>query len=251
MASLRSVDYESAFPDLASRFSAARLAALRACAPDAPTDAGERELLARALAKDPKAVQKAVFDNALRLGRGFRRFYGRTLSLAELPRLLPLLGLACAEGVFRGVEDDAGVLLVRRGCALRELGAGACDVYNEALHGLVLGLTDGLYHTRHSSLGHGADTCIDAFHPEGSALRYGEISAEVRSGLEQVARLVRTFDASLSVEFLGINDGALHYRMTQGPDAQLSARAQVERHVRKRFPHLSVHEVSPRPVMAG
>jgi hypothetical protein len=251
MALSKNIDQADVFADLARRFAAARRSALCACVPESSVDEAEQDLVARALAHDAATAQRAMFDNCLHLGRGFRRFHGRVVALSELPALLPRLGLSCADGVFKRADDDAGLLLLRSGCAFRALGAGACDLYHEALHGLVLGLTDGLFHTRHASLGHGADACVDAFHPEGSALRYGTIPANVREELDRIARLLREFDSSLSVEFLGINDGALHYRVSHGPHTQLSARTQVERHVRKRYPHLSVQEVSARPVMSG
>jgi hypothetical protein len=240
--------------DLAARFRAACTAALRACAPGAAAEAGEDDLLRLALLADSARAQRLIFDNSLRLGRGFRRYHGVAITLQQLPALLSALDAPCAGGVFsvaRGSHEADGVQLMRPGCAQRALGAGACDVWHEALHGLVLGLTDGVFHTRHASVTRGGEACVDVFHAEGSGLRYGAIPDDVRVGLEQIARTVRAFDSSLAIDFLGINDGALHYRLSQAAGSRLNARTQFERHVRKRFPQLSVHEASPRPVMAS
>ena len=237
--------------DLAARWTSARRAALLSCLDHAEPGTTESELIARAVAQRPAAAKRALFDNSLRLGRGFRRFHGATIALQDLPALLPELQSACTDGVLQVAKDRDGLLLLRQGCAMRALGPVACELWHEALHGLFLGLTNGLYHTRHSSQGRGSRACVDAFHAEGSSLRYGPIAEDDQLALAQVTDQLRRFDPGSSLEFLGVNDATLHYRATPGVNSQLCLRSHVERMVRKRLPHRSVLEISARPGLAG
>lgn len=253
MALHQSADWELAVDDLASRWQRARRAALRSCLPDGDVDpdtrASELELLARALRADAAAAEKAVFENSLALGRGFRRHHGVELTLGELPAVLPRLGLPCANGLSRLAVGEPGLFLLRQGCEARGLGTAACSLYREAMQGLLLGLTRGLAHSRHGSVTHGDEVCLDVIHHEGSALRYGAIPAEMQPVLDTLVRRLRAFDSTVSVELLGMTDGALHYRLSRGPNVQLNVQACFERSVRRRFPELRLHEASPRPVL--
>lgn len=246
--------------DLAARFRHARRAALRAIVPDAIDRESEEDLLIRALGSaDASDLERRVFENCLALGRSFARFFGATLSLADLPRVLPELGSPCLDGVFAIDSADPALTLLREGCASL-LGARgtphdgrACSYWREAIEGLVLGLTGGVVMSRHERRGGGSERCVDVFHldPHGPH-RFGPIPDDARGVLAVVQRLAHAFDSSVDVEFLGVNESVLHYRVRRRePSSVVSIASLVERSVRRRLPHLSVRQVTERAVFGA
>jgi hypothetical protein len=250
------LDESAVIEELAVRWQHARRAALLKCLPASVVEQAaamtELQLLRGALAGgDTPAVLRAVFDNSLALGRSFRQHKRTVLSIDALPVLLPQLRSVCAHGVFQRSERGDGFLLVRPPCAEHRADPSECDVWREAIDGLVLGLTRTVLCSRHSSRAVGDEPCVDAFHVEGSALRYGAITDAVRAEVERAMRLVRAFDAAAEITLLGMLDGLLHYRVAARLDNQLNVQRSFERAVNKRLPQLGLREVSPRPVFAG
>ncbi len=240
--------------DLAERWRCARRAALKAVVPldgTDPPDGTEDSWLRRALAQDVEATHRQVFENSLRLGLGFARYYDHELALDDLPTAVATLASPCASGTWSRDEDEPALRLSRSGCAMAALGPAACDYWREALDGLLLGITGGIRHARHRSVGHGDGDCLDVAYvdPE-SELRYGPIPEEMTAGLAEVERLARTFAGGTRLEFLGISEGVLHYEQTNGHPGQVSVTSLVERALRRRFPTLKLREVSPRSVLA-
>jgi hypothetical protein len=219
----------------------------------AHADDAEDDLLRGALAENAEAANRGAFENSLRLGVGFARYHGTELALEEVPSALCEQASPCAAGTWVRVEGEPAMRLERSGCAAAQLGPGACDYWREAIDGLVLGVTGGIRHARYQSVGHGDATCVDVLYvnPE-SALRYGPIPSDVAAALEAISRQARMFDSRLKVEFVGLSEGVLFYReaSTGGP-SEVSVTSFVARAVRRRFPHLRLQEVSPRPVLAG
>jgi hypothetical protein len=246
----------SALVDLADRWRRARRAALFAVVPEADRGELDEPLLARALARDAASVSRRVFDNSLRLGTGFARHFGEP-DLNELPHVLGTLGVPCLHGDYAPARGERALELTREGCDAAP-SAGRCDFWREAVDGLVLGMTGGIRHARHESRGHGSGRCRDVFFvdPE-SALRFGPIPEAMASALERVRGLVRAFQSSIDVEFLGLSEGTLYYQERRGGGCQggeggdVSVASLVQRSIRRRFPEVSVREISPRPVLAG
>ncbi|MBI2392334.1 MAG: hypothetical protein HYV09_22295 [Deltaproteobacteria bacterium] len=239
--------------DLAARFRHARRAALRAVLADANEAESEETLLARALAEaDSPKIERRVFENCLALGEGFARFYGATLSLADLPGVLPELDSPCLDGVFAVPGADPALTLLREGCSSPHNGR-VCSYWREAIQGLVLGVTGGVITARHESRGGGNERCVDVFHVDPlSPRRFGPIPDDARDALAAVHRLARAFDSSIDLDFLGINESVLHYRVRRRDLAgDFSVSALVERSVRRLLPHLSVREVTDRAVLAA
>lgn len=251
------------FVDLAGRWRRARHDALLAVFAEHPAskpelagDPGDEALLRRALALDVDLALRKVFDNSRRLGEGFRRFYGRSLELPELPMALGILGqtdAACLAGSFTTADDEPALELTRDGCQWADHGAPACNWWREAINGLILGLTGDLRHARHASRGHGDPCCVDAIHadPE-SRRRFGPIPDDLRQGLADVARMVVSFDSTARVEFLGVSEGVLYYQLPAscGVDrSRIRPQPLLERGVQRRFPQLALREVTPRSVL--
>lgn len=194
-----------------------------------------------------------MFDNSLRLGNGFRDHHQVALALPDLPLALSTLaehGAPCLRGQWHVAEDDGAVVLERAGCP--GACADVCDWWREAIGGLVLGVTGGLRHTRHRSLGHGDATCVDVIYRAAeSPLRYGPIPDELRPELAAVARTAALIDSTCAVEFLGLSEATLFYRIAPSArDGAVRGQPIVERSLRRRFPDLTPCEVSPRPVFA-
>ncbi len=240
--------------DLAERWRRARRAALTATVAPRSTIEGDEELLARALQEDRKGALRRVFDNSLRLGTSFARYHDHELSLEELPALLPQLGAPCLSCRYRPCETEPALFLEQSRCDAATLGAGACDWWKEAIEGLVLGVTGGIFYTRHASAGHGGGVCVGVLYidPE-SPLRFGPIPEVMREALEGVRRTARTFHSSLDVEFLGMNEGVLFYRIRRRgcDETPLNAQSLVERGIHRRFPGVVLREVSERSVLGA
>lgn len=237
--------------DLAARWARSRRAAVAALVGPVREDADEHETLACAAEVDEVELHRRLFENGARLGEGYRRFHRHTVTLDELPELLPALGVRCLEGEWeRAPAEHRAVRLVRPPCVER-CDARRCDAWREAIDGLVVGLTDGARHTRVASRGHGQATCVDVVttDPE-SPLRWGELPDDVVPELEAVRRFVRLFKGA-DVHFLGVSEGVLLYRLdTSGcGDLRGNARQVVEETLTKKLPHLQVRELSPRPVL--
>lgn len=241
---------------LGERWQRARRSALGAVTADQPAADGVDDLIPiKSPAGQHAAAQRRVFDHSLQLGNGFRRFHDVALELDELPAALDQLaaiGAPCLHGTWTRADGDDALLLTRPGCPASADGPNACDWWREAISGLVLGLTGGLRHTRHHSRGHGADRCVDVFHADPqSPLRFGPIPAEMLGPLAAVARSAAVVDSSCRVEFLGLSEDVLYYQQTTSGCGGGNVRTQplIERGVHRRFPQLSLCEVTPRPVL--
>lgn len=226
-----------ALDDLADRWRRARAAAAR---PLAPGDADGSDA-------DGDEAQKRAFEYSLRLGRGFVKHHHTPLALSDLPELFRRLTMPCLQGSLRAIDGEAALVLERAGCAE---GAPACDVHREAIAGLLLGLTGTVRHARHDSLRHGGERCVDVLYEDAeSRLRFGAIPDSARGAIESVKRLVRAFDSSVELSFLGVSEGALFYRITRDAGG-VGVQSLVERTLRRRLPSLVPVEISPRPVLA-
>lgn len=236
--------------DLSERWRRARRAALLAVVATATADEAEEKLLAQALALDCESTLRKVFDNSLKLGDGFARFFRTELELEDLPTALAQLLTPCVSGTWAEAEAEAVLRLERDGCPFAAQGAAACDYWREAISGLVLGMS-GVRHARHASLGHGDASCIDVLYviPE-SKHRFGPIPDELHEPLERAARLAKRFDSRIEIEFLGISEGVLYYHEKRG-SSEISMAAQLERAIHRHFPNLALRELSPRPVLTG
>ncbi len=235
--------------ELSLRWRHARRAALRSVLPSSTSEATDDELLRDALVADASTAQRAVFDNSLRLGRGWSHVEGTLATFADLVGSLPELGVPCAARDARAPADGASAMLLEREpCETAALGAVACDFYREALSGLILGMTGGVLHSRHASGGRGGARCVDAVYvdPEWRD-RYGGIPDDLRPHLEAATRALLMFDSRARIEFLGVAEGTLHYVVRGGAGA-LRVTATLERLLARRVPGLSLREVSPRAV---
>lgn len=237
--------------DLAARWRRARCAALSVALSRPATTEPEASLLTQALDEAPAQALRAVFDNSLTLGKGFRRCYGADLTLPDLAGILPALGSPCVAAAWTPRANAAGYVSERAGCAVGSQHPRACDYWREAAQGLVHGLTSGVHHARHESIGSGGTRCVDVLyvHPQ-SPLRFAPIPEEIGTGLAALCRTASLFDSSIVIEFLGINENVLHYtvrasRAENAPDLT----EVIRRGVKRRFPWLDARDASPRAVL--
>jgi hypothetical protein len=238
--------------DLAARWQRARCSALSLALSRGARQESEAALIALALDQAPEQTLRAVFDHSLALGRGFRRFYGADLTLSDLAGILPELGSPCVAVAWAHLPDAAAYRSERASCAAASAHLRACDYWREAVHGLVLGLSSGVHHARHESVGNGGTRCVDVLyvHPQSPA-RFAPIPEEVSVGLAALCRTARMFDSSVEIEFLGIGENVLHYtvrssRLEQGLDLTRV----IQRGVERRFPWLTARDASPRAVFS-
>ncbi len=250
--------------DLAERWRRARRAACRAVLPPAeqasadpatlePLDpADDDALLCRALDVDAEGTLRRLFDVGRRLGEGFRRVHRVDLPLADLVRVLPALGVPCAERAWQDVATEPARRGERAGCASAGRHPRICEAYREAIDGLVAGLSSAVWFARHASRGAGDDACVDVLHvhPQ-SAARFGPIPEALRAGLDAACRTARALDGALEIDLLGVSEGVLYYRTRRaGGVAAGQVTSSFEHHVRRRFPSLALREISPRPVLS-
>lgn len=250
--------------DLARRWTRARCAALRAVAPAAGATADEPGLVRMAAEHGPEAALKGVFENSRVLGLGFRRTYRVDLTLHDLAELLPAVGAPCHVGGFTAVEQEPACRSASTPCEAWRDVPQACDHWRESVQGLVSGLSSSVSCTRVASAAGGASSCSDLLHVDPqSPRRFMPVPPEMRQGLEAVQRLIARMDASVRVEFLGLREGVLHYRIhaggpgsaENGPGARracgLDVGAVLPGALRRRFPTLRVADASPRAVFTG
>lgn len=236
--------------DLAARWRRARCSALSEVLNRRSNQEPEAALLASALDEAPEQALRAAFDNSLTLGQGFRRCYSADLTLPDLVRILPELGSPCVGAQWAHRPDTAAYFSERPPCVVGSEHPRACDYWREAVQGLVLGLTSGVHHARHESIGHGGTRCIDVLyvHSQNPA-RFAPIPEEVSAGLAALCRTARLFDSSIEIEFLGIEENVLHYTVRSNAEKNaLDLTRIIQRGVRKRFPWLGARDVSPRAV---
>ncbi len=236
--------------DLSERWRRARRAAMRATVPDAPAETNDDALLTAALDRAPDDTLRRVFDVSSNLGKSFRAYYRLELPLADLVRMLPALDAPCTARHWSPIPDQAAQRAERDPCDHVQLHPRACELWREAIHGLVLGLGGAILFARHTSAGSGAPRCVDVLyvHPQSPA-RFGPIPDELRDGLDSIRRTARAFDAALDVDFLGVSEGVLYYRTHRaGAVAPGQVTTSIEAGLHRRFPGLATREVSPRAV---
>lgn len=261
--------------DLARRWTLARHAALRSVLGEVGVEEDEATLVRMAAGHAPEAALKAVFDYSRALGLGFRRYYRVDLTLVDLADLLPALGVPChGKGFVRSETQPAWCSAGSACCAPPD--AALCAHWRESIHGLVGGISSGVCYTRIESPGTGGSTCVDLLHVDPQTpLRFGAIAADVQVALDAVTSLIHRINSSAKVEFFGMVDGALHYRLQASrgacgscadlpsADADLldlvglasDARGGLDvgtvltHSLRRRFPNLRLCNASPRPVL--
>jgi hypothetical protein len=249
-------------PELARRWRSARCEALRTVVPEAPCDLDESALLRLAHSRDAEASLKRVFDNSRILGLGFCRYHGVDLTLIDLTTLLAELGAPCHAGGFRRADDEPACRSAASPCAAGAT-AGWCDHWRESLHGLIGGLSSSVHFTRLQSPAHGAASCVDLLHVHADThKRFVPVGADVEVALDEVRAKVGRIDPGAKLEFFGLVEGALHFRVqasprsapscgTEGRGCGLDLPTIVQKAVHRRFPGLAVRDASPRPVLSA
>lgn len=236
--------------DLAARWGFARRAAMVGVLGDKErwVNVSDEELLHEALVVDSVGLYRSVFDNSLRLGVGYTKFYKRELVLREIPQVLCSMGVHCFFGAWEEPEEGRFCKLERKGCG-KSASKPVCIFYSEAVEGLVLGLTTGVLHARHRSVGAGDAGCVDVFYLDSrAAIRYGEIPLDVHSELEGIRRTAKAFDSSIEVDFVGVSEGVLYYEVHRGFESNVSVNTMIERAVKRKFPLLDVKEVCSKAI---
>jgi hypothetical protein len=225
---------------------------MRAAVPDAPLDLDHDALMLLALDRAPDDALRRVFDVSRRLGAGFRSYHRLDLPLVDLCDVLPRLGVACAVRTWTALPGEHARRAERAPCDSAPHHPRACELWREAIQGLVLGLTSEIHLARHRSRGAGDARCADVLHvhPQ-SPSRFGPIPDDVQRELERIRRTACALDPALAVAFLGISEGVLYYRAARAgvPGHQLTT--SIEPAVRRRFPQLALRDVSPRPGLAA
>jgi hypothetical protein len=241
------------FEELSQRWYHARRAALREHLSVVDPEYSEVELLREVVAHGRiELATKSVFDNSLRLGKGYVRHHGE-ITLGLLPALFAELRGPCIVGRFRACAEEPGIFFERGGCEVRDFGRASCAWYREAISGLVLGLTGGVLHTRYESVSHGHSRCLDVFYLEAeSTLRFGPVPAHLARDLASIARLANAFSRGAVVDFVGCNESTIYYRISyKDLSSPLSVKGQVERALAQRLPNYQSQEISPRSVFGG
>lgn len=232
---------ETALDDLGVRFRHARRAALRHVLESSSADETEEDLLTRARAADRMEAERLVFENARALGRSFVLHHRARLSLVDLPRILPALGVPCLDGVFSFDPEEPSLRLIRGACPSK----GACDHFREALSGLVAGLTGDVL-SRHESAGAGSERCVDAIHrePRGPSA-FAPLPDDLARRLEPLVATVKRYDPSAELRFVGLREGVVHYELSRAPGG-LSLATTIERTAARRCPGVVLRELAVR-----
>jgi len=242
---------------LASRWARARETALATVIPakepqSNTVDNDDEETRAvRALQQDQAQLLHAVFAVSQALGRSWARYHRVNPTLEQLASVLPRLGVACVAGPW--VPSAGCWTLTRLPCSQGALGL--CAYWREATDGLVSGMSTEARFSRHRSAAAGDPACVDVlFEGVGHPLRHGAIPEHMEDALRSVSSTLRLLDSRARVEWLGLSEGVLHYRLaavTQSDGPQLALEQMLHTQVSRRIPGVVLQDATSRAVFSG
>lgn len=190
---------------------------------------------------------RAIFDQARRLGLEMRR-QGAWQDV-QMADWLSESDLPCLGGQWQTL-DQGGHALHRPSCALRPT---ACDVWREALDGLVMGAGDSLRYARHFSGEFGE--CVDLLYDEEKVnQRWADIPVALQQPLLRLQERLAVHQAEL--EWLGYAEGTIYYRL-QDRHPQLQGHRHgflvnsVTDFAATELPEIKLFEASPRAIWDG
>lgn len=201
---------------------------------------------------------KDVFDHSRALAISFSKYIGLSFELQDFQSLLMASQIPCFQGEWDS-RTNAKVLS-RKGCVFCvKAGANVCDYWREALDGLVMGLGERERLARHASVRHGDATCIDVFYFDGDekkeiSLHWGPLPQEMATELKIICD---DFEKKMktSVIVKGLSEGILYFEFKSATDALCSGgeilTSAFLRKIQKRYPSLSVQDVTPRAVIGA
>ncbi len=239
--------------DLSGRWLRARRAAALKVTGELAEAQDELGLVARAVAANEQDAMRQVFSHSHALGNSYRRFFKTVPALQQWPDFLAALATPCLAGRWSTIPACDGALRLTRGGCAWGVDARLCDWWREAADGLVLGVSGVLRHTRHRSRGHGDGDCQDVlFEDVDGAPRYGDIPPQLQPSLQAIHSQVRLWDSAARLEWLGLSEGVLLYRLTRvNQDAGLALNQMVEQQLGRRIPNVKIQELAPRAVFSA
>lgn len=199
---------------------------------------------------------KNIFDHSRLLAISFSKCMGLSFELQDFQDFLTGSQIPCVQGQW--VTREKARVLTRSGCGFcAQAGADACDYWREALDGLVMGLGEDERLARHASIRHGDSACIDVFYSDKdgnkeTSLAWGPLPEHMAAELKLICD---DFESKMKTSVLlkGLSEGVLYFEFKSATDTFCNGgqllTSTLLRKVQKKYPGLTVQEVTPRAVI--
>lgn len=248
------------FADFHSRWSRARISAIRSALTSVGAEVSTQEILliSSVPSEQQEKVLREVYRKSWRFGKSATAHFGLIWEVPDLLELLRIPGIPCVTGGW-SISSELPKLQ-RSGCAQNtQRDPFFCDYWREALDGLIAGLCEEVRFARHESQGRGDAQCLDVLYTDSqdetaASHRWKPIPNEVSQALREIQLQFSRNQIELSL--LGVSERTLYYRMEspKGPLCGAGGRLlhdSFKKEVAKWFPDFGVQDASPLAVYGG
>lgn len=248
--------------DFAKRWHRGRLTSIASSlGREIPSDASEVDLIFELSKKDSdvqKAALRAVYHTGGLLASSMTLFYRRDWSMKDVAALAAFSGSPCFGRSWdltpqESDKEAIGMGLKRSACAEGVSNHFHCEYWKEALDGLITGLSDQLFLSRHSSAKSKHESCIDWLYPSRmSPLKYGPLAEDLKLLVNEIS--LRLEKSKIVLRVWGLSEGILYYQMESaiigfcGPGKRLFEE-DFKKAVLGKFPNTKFFDVTPRAVI--
>ncbi len=226
-----------------------------------PFDVSEVDLIFEISGKDSdvqKAALRAVYHTGGLLASSMSLYYRKNWTMEDVASLAAFSGSPCFGRQWElnpkpSDKETIGVGLLRASCAEGVSNNFHCEYWKEALDGLVTGLSDQLFLSRHSSAKSRTGSCTDWLYPSRmSPLKYGPLPEELKELVQEISQ--RLEKSKIVLRVWGLSEGILYYQMESvligfcGPGKRLFE-DDFKKIILKKYPDMNFFDVTPRAVM--
>ncbi len=206
--------------------------------------------------KSKEDLLRAVFENSRKLALSLSKNLGITFEVQDFQALLEKSDIPCVQGEWTARPHVR--VLNRRGCDFCVTsGSNACDYWREALDGLVMGLGEKERITRHASVRHGDEICIDVFYSDSkennqSALAWGSVPDHMALELFEMAEFLK-YETGVTIDLKGFKEGVLYFEFKSTTDTLCGSgknpMQKFQAIIAEKFPGLGLKDVTPQAVL--
>jgi hypothetical protein len=243
--------------DFRCRWRRARFSTLSSILGRAVLTTDDEEKIIREIASQSVEVQeaalKAVFHVGGLLSSGMTRFFNREWTLGEVTYFLGEAGHPCFTGAWSESSEHKGLRLSRTPCASRNEPF-VCRYWREAADGVVTGLSDHIFFSRHTSAASGDETCEDWIYvSRHSPLKFGPIPLALQAVVSSAVEHYSLNKVVLQV--LGYSEGTVYYNMNMKDGTSLCGLGKTlwendfKRRILEAKSDVKFMDVSPRAVL--
>lgn len=215
----------------------------------------EKELLSKInllTEEERESLFRKIFDLSRKTGLEILK-EKENLNIKETVDIINSLEIPCIKASFEFDEATSSAKSTRETC-ICNANENSCQYWRESLDGLIMGIGDNERYVRYQSILYGKnDTCVDVIYDSSvSDMRWGEIPFEISIALTPLIEKYQKKDVQIILK--GLNEKTLYFQI-KDKDSNLSGFRRkyilenFEETFKKKFPNLSIFEISPRAVI--